>query len=91
MYLSDVFLLVCLFFFTNCENITQAKNELKECYYSKTVNFLLKVTIRGLLIESPEVLSVPRMWQGFSLFCLKFVVARLDYSRYHIGSFSVYP
>ena len=79
------------FFFMIRENITQAKNELKECYYSKTVNFLLKVTIRGLLIESPEVLSVPRMWQGFSLFCLKFVVTRSDYLQYHIRSFPVWP
>ena len=79
------------FFLTICENITQAENELKECYYSKTVHFLLKATIQGLLIESPEVLSVPRMWQGFSFFCLKFVVARSDYSRYHIGSFPVWP
>ena len=58
MYLSDVF----FFFLTICENITQAKNEQKECYYSKTVNFLLKATIQGPLVESPEVLSVPRMW-----------------------------
>ena len=49
MYLSNVF----FFFLTICENIIQAKNELKECYYSKTVNFLLKATIRGLLVESP--------------------------------------
>ena len=74
-----------------CKNITQAENELKECYYSKTMNFLLKATIRGLLIESPEVLNVLRMWQGFSLLCLKFVVPRSDYSRYHIGSFPVWP
>ena len=52
--------------------------------------FLLNATIRGLLVESPEVLSVPRMLQGFSLFCLKFVVAKSDYSRYHIGSFLVW-
>ena len=58
MYLSDV----CLFyfFFTIYENINQAENEHNDCYYSKTVNFLLKVTIRGLLVESPKVLSVPR-------------------------------
>ena len=62
------------------ENINQAKNEHKECYYSKTVDFLLKSTIRGLLVESPEVLNVLRMWQGFSLFCLKFIVAKSDYS-----------
>ena len=61
----------------------------KDCYYNKTVNFLLKSTIRGLLLETPEVLSFPRMWQGFSLLCLKFVVARSDYSRYHVGSFPV--
>ena len=58
----------------------------KDCYYNKTVNFLLKATIRGLLVETPEVLSVLRVWQGFSLLCLKFVVARSDYSLYHIGS-----
>ena len=58
----------------------------KDCYYNKTVNFLLKATIRGLLVEMPEVLSVPRVWQGFSLLYLKFVVARLDYSRYHVRS-----
>ena len=61
----------------------------KDCYYNKTVNFLLKVTIRGLLVETSEVLSVPRVWQGYSLLCLKFVVARLDYSRYHVWSFLV--
>ena len=72
-----------------CENINQAENEHKECYYSKIMNFLLKATIRGLLVESLEVLDVPRMWQGFSLFCLKFVVARWNYSRYHVGSFPV--
>ena len=73
---------VCLFvfFFTIYENINQAENEHKDCYYSKTVYFLLKATIRGLLVESPEVLNVPRMWKGFSLFCLKFVVARSNYS-----------
>ena len=59
----------------------------KNCYYSKTMNFLLKATIRGLLVETSEVLSVPRMWQGFSLLCLKFVVARSNHSRYHVGSF----
>ena len=79
--LMFVSLFVCLFvFLTICENIIQAENEHKDCYYSKTVNFLLKATIQGLLVESPEVLSVPRMWQGFSLFCLKFVVARSDNS-----------
>ena len=83
MYLFDVF------FLTICENINQAENEHKDCYYSKTVNFLLKVIIRGLLVESPEVLSVPRMWQGFSLLCLKFVIVRSNYSRYHVGSFPV--
>ena len=61
----------------------------KDCYYNKTVNFLLKATIQGLLVETPEVLSVPRVWQGFSLLCLKFVVAKSDYSRYHVGSFPV--
>ena len=61
----------------------------KDCYYNKTVNFLLKATIRGLLVETPEVLSIPRVWHGFSLLCLKFVVARSDYSRYHVGSFSI--
>ena len=66
MYLFDVCL--SFFFFMICENITQAENELKECYYSKTVHFLLKAAIRGLLIESPEVLSVPRMWQVFPSF-----------------------
>ena len=73
------------------ENMTPVENELKECYYSKAVNFLLKPIVRGLLIESPKVLRVPRMWQGFSLFCLTFVVARSDYSRYHIESFPVWP
>ena len=61
----------------------------KDCYYNKTVNFLSKATIRGLLVETPEMLSVPRVWQGFSLFCLKFIVARSDYSRSHVGSFLV--
>ena len=62
-----------------------------ECYDSKTMNFLLKATIRGLLVEFLEVLSVPRVWQGFSLLCLKFVVTKSDYSRYHIRSFPVWP
>ena len=53
--------------------------------------FLLKATIRGLLVESLEVLNVLRMWQGFSLLRLKFVVSRLDYSRYHIGFFPIWP
>ena len=48
----------------------------KDYYYNKTVNFLLKATIRGLLVETLEVLSVPRVWQGFPLLCLKFVVAK---------------
>ena len=61
----------------------------KDCYYNKTMNFLLKAKIRGLLVETPEVLNVPRVWQGFSLICLKFVVARSDYSRYHVVSFPV--
>ena len=61
----------------------------KDCFYNKTMNFLLKATIRGLLVETPKVLSIPRVWQGFSLLCLKFVVARSDYSRYHVGSFLV--
>ena len=61
----------------------------KDCYYNKTANFLLKTTIRGLLVETPEVLGVPRVWQGFFLLCLKFVVARSDYSRCHVGSFLV--
>ena len=61
----------------------------KACYYNKTMNFLLKATIRGLLVEMSEVLSVPRVWQGFSLFCLKFVVTRSDYCRYHVGYFPV--
>ena len=61
----------------------------KDCYYNKTVNFLLKATIRGLLVETPEVLSIPKVWQGFSLLCLKFIVAKSDYSRYHVGSFLV--
>ena len=61
----------------------------KDCYYNKTVNFLLKATIRGLLVEAPEVLSVPRVWQDFSLIFLKFVVARSNYSRYHVGSFPI--
>ena len=52
----------------------------KDYYYNKTVNVLLKATIQGLLVETPEVLNVPRVWQGFSLLCLKFVVARSDYS-----------
>ena len=51
----------------------------KDCYYNKTMNFSLKATIRGLLVETPEVLSVPRVWQG----------ARSDYLQYHIGSFPI--
>ena len=68
MYLSNV----CLFFFLFDDlrkNINQAENEHKDSYYSKTMNFLLKATIRGLLVETLEVLNLPRMWQGFSLFC----------------------
>ena len=61
----------------------------KDCYYNKIMNFLLKATIRGLLVETPEVLSVLRVWQGFSLLYLKFVVSMSDYSRYHVGSFPV--
>ena len=61
----------------------------KDCYYNKTVNSLLKAKIRGLLEETPEVLDVPRVWQGFSLLCEKFVVTRSDYSRYHVGSFPI--
>ena len=61
----------------------------KDCCYNKIVNFLLKATIRGLLVETPEVLIVPRVRQGFSLLYLKFVIASLDYSRYHVGFFLV--
>ena len=34
----------------------------KDCYYNRTVNFLLKATIRGLLVETHEVLSVTRFF-----------------------------
>ena len=40
----------------------------EDCFYNKIVNFLLKATIRGLLVETPEVLSVPRVWQVFLSF-----------------------
>ena len=92
MYLFDVCLFVCLFvFLTIYGNVIHAENELKECCCCKTVNFLLKATIRGVLVESPEVFNVLRLWQGFSLFRLKFVVAKSDYPRYHIGSFPIWP
>ena len=61
----------------------------KDCYYNKIVTCLLRATIRGLLVEMPKVLSVPRVWKGFSLLCLKFVVAKSNYSRYHVRSFLV--
>ena len=37
----------------------------KDCYYNKTMNFLLKATIRGLLVKTLKVLSVPRVFFPF--------------------------
>ena len=85
MYLYDV----CFFFFYCSVRILIRPKMNKDCYYNKTVNFLLKSKIRGPLVETPEVFSVLRVWQGFSLIRLKFVVSRLDYLRYHVGSFPV--
>ena len=85
MYLSDV-LFFCFFF--DLRVLIRLKMN-KDCYYSKIVDFLLKPAIQGLLVETLEVLGVPRMWQGFSLLRLKLVVARSDYSQYHVGSFLV--
>ena len=54
-----VLFLFLFFFFFVCENIDQADNE-QRLLYNKTVNFLLKATIQGLLVETPEVLGVQR-------------------------------
>ena len=59
MYLYDVCFLFFYYFFI-CENINQAKMN-KDYYYNETMNFLLKSTIRGLLVETPKVFSVLRV------------------------------
>ena len=58
MFLSDA----CLFFFFCCARMFIELKMNKDWYYRKTANFLLKATIRGLLVETFDVLSVPRMW-----------------------------
>ena len=57
----------------------------------KADDTLLKITIRGLLIKTLKVLSVPRMRQNFSFFRLEFVITRFDDARYDIGAFPVGP
>ena len=56
MFLSDAF-----FFFYLARMFVKLEMN-KDCYYRKTANFLLKAKIRGLLVETSEVLSVQRMW-----------------------------
>ena len=55
-----MFVCFVFFFLTICEKFNQAENEHKECYYRKTMNFLLKAIIQGLLIELSEVLRVSK-------------------------------
>ena len=50
---------------------------------------LLRITIWGLLKQLLEVLGIPRMLQGLSFCHLKFIVTRLDYPQYDVGSFPV--
>ena len=59
--------------------------------YLKADDTLLKITIRGLLIKTLKVLSVPRMRQKFSFFRSEFVITRFDDARYDIGAFPVGP
>ena len=42
-----------------------------------------------LLVEPFEVFSVPLIGQGFSFFCLEFIVARSDYARFDVGPFPI--
>ena len=59
--------------------------------YLKVDDTLLKITIRGLLIKTLKVLSVPRMRQNFSFFRQDFVISRSDNVRYDIGAFLIGP
>ena len=64
----------CLFFLF-IRKLNKVINEHTDCY-PKADDTLLKITIRGLLIESFEVLSVPRVGWNSTFFHLEFVVAR---------------
>ena len=78
-----------IYFFTH-EDIKQTKKLTHRLLFEiKTLDTSLKTTIRGLLVELFEVLSVPRVGQSFSLFSLKFVVSRSDYAGYDVGSFPI--
>ena len=57
--LSAFFFLRCLTF-RSIRILNQVINDHTDCYL-KADNTLLKIIIRGLLIETLEVLSVPRM------------------------------
>ena len=62
-FLAEMFaflLPICLVFFLFIRKLNKVINEHTDCY-PKADDTLLKITIRGLLIESFEVLNVPRV------------------------------
>ena len=73
------------FLFSICLNflfiriLNRVINGHTDCYL-KPGGTLLNITIRGLLIESFEVLSVLIVRQNFSFFRLEFVVTRSDHA-----------
>ena len=60
-------------------------------HYLKADDTLFIITIRGLLVKTLYVLSIPSMRQNFPFFHLEFVVARSDDARYDVGAFPVGP
>ena len=84
----SVFLLPRCLSFLFIRILNKVINEHTDCYL-KDDDTLLKITIRGLLIEKFEVLSVPRMRLNFSFFRLEFVVTRSDHARHDIRAFPV--
>ena len=84
----SVFLLPLCLAFCFIRILNKVINEHTDCYL-KADDTLLNITIRGLLIEPFEVLSVPRMRQNFSFFRLEFVVNRSDHARHDIRAFPI--
>ena len=84
----SVFLLPRCLTFLFIRMLNKVINKHTDCYL-KADDTLLKITIQGLLIETLEVLSVPRMRKNFSFFRLEFVVTRSDYATHDIGAFLV--
>ena len=69
--------------------LSMLENKHKDYNLSKTLNILLKATIKSLLVEPSKVFNVLRMRQGLSLLCSKFIIARLDYEGDDVWSFPI--